>query len=169
MGCIHRSLTQEIVDGKIYFGEVGREFNYFHRDFQELSDMHRELTLLYGPIHFYYNYEKISSLGTNNIFNMFVDFSVFFEHLYENYSDSIVVEGEGLYLSFNELKDEERNGIEIMALITGELEKIRSESYKNKTSNDKKALEDYMIKSAEYFNTQEVQEKVDVIESINNK
>src|SRR5690349_8826435 len=83
-GFIHTSLTQEISDEKIYFGEIGMEYNYYHKDFQELSDMHRELTLLYGAIHSYYNYEKISSLGTNNIFNMFVDFSVFFEHLYEN-------------------------------------------------------------------------------------
>ncbi|WP_274654652.1 hypothetical protein [Paenibacillus humicola] len=167
IGSIHRTLTQDIGDGKIYFGEVGREFNYYQRDLQELSNMHRELTLLYGPIYSYSNYEKISSIGSNNIFNMFVDFSVFFENLYDNYSDSIVAEGEELYLSLNKLKDEERNGIEIMALITGGLEKIRSESYANKTSDDKKALKDYLIKSAEYFNTQEVQDKIDVIENLN--
>lgn len=169
VGSINRSLNHVLDHKKIHFGEAGGAFNYFQRDFKELANMHRELTLLYGPIHSYNNYEKISSIGTDNIFDMFIDFSVFFEYLYDNNSDSLHFEEEGLFLSFNELEDEVIKGIEIITEITGELEMIRSESYKNKNINVKEVLENYMIRSAEYFNTQEVQEKIDVIENINKK
>lgn len=167
IGSIHRSLNQVIVDGKINFGEVGRTFNYFQREFHELSNIHRELTLIYGPLYTYNQYDKISSVGMNNIFNMFLDFYVFFEYLYKANSNSISVEDERQYLDFSELEDETIEGIQIILEITGELEKMKREGYANKTSDDKNALEDYMIRSAEYFNTPEVQEKVDVIENAN--
>lgn len=169
VGSINRSLHYVLDHKKIHFGEAGDAFNYFQRDFKELANMHRELTLLYGPIHSYNNYEKISSIGTDNIFDMFLDYSVFFEYLYDNNSESLDVEEEELYLSFNELEDEVIKGIEIITEITGELERIRSESYTNKNINVKDVLENYMIRSADYFNTQEVQEKIQVIESINKK
>lgn len=169
VGSINRSLNHVLDHQKIHFGEAGDAFNYFQRDFKELANMHRELTLLYGPIHSYNNYEKISSIGTDNIFDMFLDYSVFFEYLYDNHSESLDVEEEGLYLSFNELEDEVIKGIEIITEITGELERIRSESYTNKNVKVKEVLKNYMIRSAEYFNTQEVQGKIHIIESINKK
>ncbi|GLX71250.1 hypothetical protein [Paenibacillus glycanilyticus] len=164
-GSIDRSLTRVITDRKVYFGEVGRPVNFLARDFQELSNMHRELTLMYGPLFSFKNYNQISSISTDpNIFDMLANFSSFFDYLYENNSDSIAIEDEQLYISFNKLTDEERNGIEIIAEITGELEKVRSESSQNKALMD--YLEDYMLKSAEYFHTPEVQEKVAAFESI---
>lgn len=167
IGSVHRSLTQAIMDGKIYIGEEGNTFNYFKRDFQELSNMHRELTLIYGPIHSFQNYENVNSIGANNLFQMFVDFSVFFEYLYENNTNVIVVEKEGQYIRLYDLTDETHKGLDMIAEITGELETIRSESYDSQTSGNKEALKDYLVKAGDYFNTPDVQMKYQSIQHIN--
>lgn len=75
---------------------------------------------------------KSWKIGTNNLFNMIVDFSVCFEYLYDNNSHLIVVgEKEGQYIILSHLDEETLNEIQIITEITGELEAIRSESYEN--------------------------------------
>lgn len=153
-------------EGKLYFGEEGKFNNYYQGEFQKLSSMHSQLTLLYGPIYSFEEYSTISSIGTRNLFNMYVDFSLFFEYLGDRYYDSLTSDKEGQYISISDLDEDSIEGIRIIVDITGELDSIRSQSYEDLSSNNKKALQDFLKKSSQYFNTQEVQEKVEIIESI---
>lgn len=166
---IHRSLTQSLSEEKLYFGEPGRFNNSYRSDLQKLSIVHRQLTLLYGPINSYEEYTDISSIGTNNLFIMLVDFSMFFEYLEELNFDSMARDSEGQYIDLSKLDEEIIDGVKIIAEITGDLESIRSSSYEDKAGNDKQALIDFMKKSAAYFNTEDVQKKIVVVQNLNKK
>jgi len=160
VGSIHRTIHQSIADGKIYYDEDGS--NYSYSQFQKISTLHRELTFLYGALFSYRNYDKVSSLSTNNnLFNMFVDFGAFFNYLYNNNADKIKVDEIGQYLAADELSDEERRILADMNEITGQLDEIRNTSYQNQWSNDIDALEHYLLRSAEYFFTEAVIEMVE--------
>lgn len=169
IGSIHRSLEHALSKGKLYFGEPGKLNNKYKSDLQKVGSMHRELTLLYGPLFSYEDYNQISSIGINNLFNMFEDFSMFFENVEQVYLDAKTIDSERQYINLNNLNEEVITGIQIIAEITGKLDSIRSGSYENKTGNDKKALEDYMKNSAAYFHTEDVQKKVKLVENINKK
>lgn len=158
----------ETAENKLYFGEQGRFSNYYQQQFHQLSNMHSQLTLLYGPLHAYDEYNKISSIGTHNMFNMFVDFSVFFDHLGRNYFESMTSDEEGQYLVLSQLDTETRDGIQIIADIMGELDSLRASSCEN-SSDDVKALEQYLKQSSAYFYSEEVQDKVRMIQAINKK
>lgn len=169
IGPIHRSLTQSISEEKLYFGEQGRFNNSYRSDLQKLSSVHRQLTLLYGPINSYEDYSDISSIGTNNLFIMLEDFSMFFEYLEELNFDSMAIDSEGQYIDLSKLDEGILDGVKIIAEITGDLDSIRSSSFEDKTGNDKQALIDYMKKSAAYFSTEDVQKKVKFMQDLNKK
>src|SRR5262249_28326039 len=151
----------------LHYGDEGQMYNYYRRDLQELSIYHRELTLMYGALFEYAGYEQISSIGTNNLFNMLTDFATFMEKLYDRNAGSIVVGKSGNMLEISQLTQAETQGIQIITEILGELETIRSDCYVNKTSSDKQALKAYMLKSSDYFHTQDVQKNVELIVKYN--
>lgn len=155
---IHRMIEYAIQEGKLYFGEAGKPVNIYQSEFQHISSMHRELTLLYGPIHNYEHYDQISSIGAGNtMFELFVDFGVFFESLYTIHSDYLSDSQEGLYLPIQGLDVEIRNGLDLMRRITGDLSAIHSEAFKGKTSDSLDALKQYLQQSADYYHSAEVQ------------
>lgn len=167
MGSLHESLEKALSEQRLYFGELGRFNNYYRNDLKKVSTMHRQLTLLYGPIFGYEQYDRISSIGTNNLFNLLEDCSIFFDDLGENSKSSLSNDGERQYLDLSKLDDEVMAGLKIITEITGELEAIRSFSYGNKSGSDLVALQDYLLRSADYFDTTDVQEKAKMIESLN--
>lgn len=103
------------------------------------------------------------------MFIMLVDFSMFFEYLEELNFDSMARDSEGQYIDLSKLDEEIIDGVKIIAEITGDLESIRSSSYEDKAGNDKQALIDFMKKSAAYFNTEDVQKKIAVVQNLNKK
>ncbi|MCG7376746.1 hypothetical protein MH215_07055 [Paenibacillus sp. ACRSA] len=166
VGSIHGALVEAISSSKLYIGEQDESSNVIHRNFQHLSVMHRELTLLYGPISSYANYTDVSSLRENSIYDMFVDFSLFFECLGMQ-QEWIVSDTSGRYIDLEGLSNELYRGVRIVEDITGQLELIRSRSYDNKMGSDQEALADYLIKSAAYFKSQEIQENIKSIRKMN--
>ncbi len=165
VGAIHRTLYHSLTEGKIYVGQEGALFNYLQRDFQQLSNVHRELTFLYGTLFSYDN--NISSFGTNNLFTMFQDFYVFFEYLVDNNSDTIVEETDGIYMILTDLDQETLTGVQIITDITGELQEIFDESYQNKQSSNHDAFKTFMERCAEYTQSPDVQVKVKELQKIN--
>lgn len=167
MGSLHESLEKAVSEQRLDFGELGRFNNYYRDDLKKISTMHRQLTLLYGPIFSYEQYDRISSIGTNTLFNLLEDCSTFFDDLGEDTKDSLRNDGERQYIDLGKLDDEVMAGVKTIAEIIGELEAIRSSSYNNKSGSDLAALQDYLLRSADYFDTADVQEKAKLIESLN--
>ena len=163
---LQEKLAYAISNNRLYIGDQGGSSNIVSRDLQHLSVMHRELTLLYGPISSYANYLEVSSLRENSIFSMYVDFSLFFECLGMQ-QEWIVSDASGRYIDLEGLDNELYRGVRIIEEITGQLESIRNRSYDNKTGSDQEALSDYLIQSAEYFKSQEVQEHYQSILKMN--
>lgn len=163
---LQENLAYAISNNRLYIGDQGGSSNIVSRDLQHLSVMHRELTLLYGPISSYANYNEVSSLRENSIFSMYVDFSLFFECLGMQ-QEWIVSDASGRYIDLEGLDNELYRGVRIIEEITGQLESIRNRSYDNKTRNDQEALSDYLIQSAAYFKSQEVQEHYQSILKMN--
>lgn len=62
LGSIHGSLEQSIAENKLYFGEQGRFSNYYQQQSHHLSNMHNQLTLLYGPLHAYVDTARSAAL-----------------------------------------------------------------------------------------------------------
>lgn len=166
-GSLHESLKKAMSEQRLDFGELGRFSNYYRDDLKKVSTMHRQLTLLYGPIFGYEQYDRISSIGTNNLFNLLEDCSIFFDDLGENSQNSLLNDGERQYIDLGKLDDEVMAGVKIITEVIGELEAIRSSSYDQKSGSDLAALQDYLLRSADYFDTTDVQEMAKMIESLN--
>lgn len=77
-------------------------------------------------------------------------------------------DAEGQYLVLSQLDTETRDGIQIIADIMGELDSLRTSSCEN-SSDDVKAFEQYLKQSSAYFYSEEVQDKVRMIQAINKK
>lgn len=167
IGAVHETLEKALSEQRLNYGEPGKFYNSYRDNLKKVSTMHRQLTLLYGPIFEYEQYDEISSIGTYTLFNLLEDCSMFLEILGEQSQDSLVNDGERQYLDLGTLEDEMLAGLKIVTEITGELDAIYSSSYDNKSGSDLAALKDYLSRSADYFTTPDVQEKSRMIESLN--
>lgn len=164
---VHEALEQAMKEQRLNFGQPGAFNNYYRDELKKVSTIHRELTLLYGFIFDYDQYDRISSLRTNSLFNLLVDCSTFLQYLGENSKNSLTNDGEQQYLNFDQLDDETLAGLEIVTEIIGELSALRSSSYDDKSGSDISALQDYLLRSADYIASAEVQEKAKRIEALN--
>lgn len=167
IGSVHESLEHALAEQRMDVGAVGNFRNHYRDDLKQVSTMHIQLTLLYGPLFEYEQYNRISSIGTYTLFNLLEDCTTFLEMLGEQSQAPLLNDGERQYLDLSTLEDEMLVGLKTITEITGELEAIYNASYDNKSGSDLAALQDYLSRSADYFATPDVQEKSKMIESLN--
>lgn len=152
VGSIYRSLSAEVTEKRLYIGEKGKVYNYYQRDFKELLYFYDELVSLYKSI---VSYGHLSSYWEYSIFDMFEDFAVYFEYLYDQ-PYTVVESSEGQYLL---LSGEALEGLQIIVDLLGDLDAIKNAAYEHDPVDAKSIWVSLMLNNEEYMKSPEVKEK----------
>lgn len=128
----------------------------FHKLYQAYKSLYRYYGIMGGD----------NGEVENHLQEVLQDFQTFFDYLVINYENDAIESNDEKGMSTIPLRDEAYEGSKIIATVMENLETIRSDVYKNKSTDDRVVWKTLVIKNEAYAKTDKVRQNSDRIQQI---
>lgn len=150
---LHHAIHQQLAEGELVLDDHAVHF-------QRLSRLQQRLAGIYNSLHDADPDGIRVTLSENSPFHLFVDGETFFRALEASNREAVREEEGRSVLPLDAVNPDVREGLAILADVTGELAAIWQQSCEGRDSGSQEAMRRYMVDSAEYYSREQTRQKV---------